>query len=307
MGAFLLSFAAGLCAVILIWVVGTLFGERTNPMRRRILNAISPTGRMREPGRPALFTRSVTKFARTGVFDALMRLLLVKPANYVPGAPGPTHQLILLAVLLVAGFGSAMLASQRLAATHLNETLRVAATVAIGWLAMIMVAKLWLGWRAKRWLNQIKNGLINVLDLWVLCLSSGMSFQSALVRVTEEAELTNRALREQLVLTNQEILAGSPREDALRHLVVRCGELSDVRALVAQIIHAERLGGSLAQTLKVYASTLRFKRSQDTKEEIQRLPVKLTFPLILFILPALIALIAGPGFLRLYRALSSAT
>jgi tight adherence protein C len=152
-------------------------------------------------------------------------------------------------------------------------------------------------------LQEISDGLINVLDLWVLCLGSGMSFHSALVRVTDEKELTNPALREQLLLTNQEILAGASREDALRHLVRRCGNLPDLRSLVAHIIHAERMGSSLAQTLKIFAEGLRFKRSQDAKERIQKLPVKLTLPLVFCIFPTLLIVVIGPTWLQLIRAM----
>ena len=146
---------------------------------------------------------------------------------------------------------------------------------------------------------------MNVLDLWVLCLGSGMSFQAALVRVTEESELTNALLREQLQLTQQAILAGASREDALHYFARRCGDLPVVRSLVTHILHAERLGSSLAQTLRVFSKNLRFNRGQDAREWIQKLPVKLAVPLVFCILPALLVIISGPALLRIVRALSN--
>jgi len=111
-------------------------------------------------------------------------------------------------------------------------------------------------------------------------------------------------LHQQLQLTHQALLAGASREDALRYFARRCGDLSEVRSLVAHITHAERLGSSLAQTLKVYAQNLRFKRGQDAREWIQKLPVKLAVPLVFCVLPALLVIIAGPAVLQVLKALS---
>ena len=132
-----------------------------------------------------------------------------------------------------------------------------------------------------------------------------MSFQAALVRVAEDALLAGRAVQQELWLTYQELTAGCPRDEALRHFARRCGNLPDVNALVAQIIQAERLGGSLAQTLKVYAGTLRVKRYQAAREQIHTLPVRLAFPLVFCILPALFVVILGPSMIRLVSAFSA--
>ena len=90
-----------------------------------------------------------------------------------------------------------------------------------------------------------------------------------------------------------------PRDEALKHLVKRCGNLQDLRALVAHIIQSERLGTNFSNTLRVYADTLRFKRREDVKEYIQKLSVKLAFPLVFCILPALFIVMLGPALIRL--------
>ncbi|MCI0560155.1 MAG: type II secretion system F family protein, partial [Nitrososphaera sp.] len=96
-----------------------------------------------------------------------------------------------------------------------------------------------------------------------------------------------------------------PRDEALRHLVRRCGSSAELKGLVSHIIQAEKLGSSLAHTLRIYANTLRFKRREDTKELIQKLPVKLAFPLTFCILPSLFVVILGPSVLRIFIALTS--
>ena len=159
-------------------------------------------------------------------------------------------------------------------------------------------------WFAGSRFARIKTGLIDLLDMWVLCLGAGMSFQSSLIRVASEPDLIDPVLRRELLLTNEEINAGCSREQALKNFSRRCGDGSEIKGLVFHIIQSERFGNSLTQTLKTYSDTLRFKRREDVKELIQKLPVKLAFPLVFFILPALFVVILGPAALQLSVILS---
>lgn len=181
----------------------------------------------------------------------------------------------------------------------------VAAGAVAGVLAgAVFGAGLWRRWRQQWWTKEISHGLIDLLDLWILCLDAGMSFQAALARAAQDNQLARPLLRRELALTHQEMMAGLPSEEALRNLVKRCRGATELSALVSHIIQSEKLGGSIAKTLQVYANSLRFNRYQDMKESVQKMPAKLAFPLVFCILPCLLIVIAGPAMLRLHDVLS---
>ena len=281
MGALIISLAGFLGTLGAGYGLWRLF-EWRDPLKRR-LRAIAQRSPEIQRSPKALLAR-----AFDAVFHGTMRVLLEKPQGKMLGLRTPRERILLLSLL----WGAALIS---VVACPL-----VALRAPIAWGAMKLAAMGWHRWHVQRWTEEINNSLIDVLDLWVLCLGSGMSFQASLVRVAQDTALTSRALRDELQLTHQEMLAGCPRDEALRRLVRRCGDLPDMRTLVAHIIQSERLGSSLAQTLKVHAASLRFNRAQDTKELIQKLPVKMAFPLVFCILPALFVVIIGPGVLRLF-------
>jgi tight adherence protein C len=172
--------------------------------------------------------------------------------------------------------------------------------VASGWLVMKFMAER----RRSQWIREINYGLIDVLDMWILCLDAGMSFQGALARVAQDLELARPALRQELQLTLQEMLAGCPRDEALKNLARRCEGAGEMSALVAHIIQAEKMGSSVTKTLQVCANSLRFNRYQDMRQWVLGIPVKLAFPLIFCILPCLLIIISAPALLRMYEVLS---
>jgi len=244
----------------------------------------------------------VIRRLQAGCQQILHLLSLQRPPG-ITVTPTPLQQVSLVGLLAVAAIASAAAAS-RLLIRWLPLPLISPCVLVAAWLGMCLAMRGWLHGYAQQRAQQINDGLINVLDLWVLCLGAGMSFQSAFVKVSQDVSLTTRVLHEELQLTNEEMLAGCPREEALRHLVRRCGDLLALRVLVAHIIQAERMGSSLAQTLKAYAESLRFNRRQEASEMIQKLPVKLAFPLIFFIFPTLLIVILGPSAIRLLTLLA---
>ena len=129
-----------------------------------------------------------------------------------------------------------------------------------------------------------------------------MGLNAAIARVGEEIRLSNRVLSDELKLVNMEIRAGKPREEALRNLGMRA-DLEDVRSLATLLIQTDKFGTSIAQALRVYADTFRSKRFQRAEEIAAKLPVKLLFPLILFIFPSLFVVIAGPIVIRFIKVL----
>ena len=122
------------------------------------------------------------------------------------------------------------------------------------------------------------------------------------MRLTEEFELTCKPLSEEFDIVNREMVAGKPRSDALRALANRTG-VEDVKSFVAMLIQTEKLGTSLSQSLRVHADSLRTKRRQRAEEAAAKTTIKLVFPLVLLLFPALFIILLGPGILQVIHAL----
>jgi tight adherence protein C len=159
---------------------------------------------------------------------------------------------------------------------------------------------LWLHNRIARRKTKIFEGLPDALDLLVVCVEAGMGLDSAINRVAEETKFSHPVLSDELKFLNLELRAGKQRRDALRNLARRV-DLEDLSSLVTLLIQTDKFGTSVAQTLRVYSDTLRTKRFQKAEEIAAKLPVKLMFPLILFIFPALFVTLLGPAAIRVWR------
>ena len=157
--------------------------------------------------------------------------------------------------------------------------------------------------RAKR-MKEMQKALPDALDMLVVCVEAGLGLNQAIVRVSEEVERISRVLAEQLSLVNLEIRAGTAREEALRNLGERTG-LDDLKSLVAMLIQTDRFGTSIATALRVQADTLRTKRRQRAEEAAAKTTIKLVFPLVLFIFPAMFVIILGSALIQILDALSS--
>ncbi len=138
----------------------------------------------------------------------------------------------------------------------------------------------------------------------MVCVEAGLGLNQAIVRVAEEMRHISVAMAEELAMVNLEIRAGQPRDEALRNLGERTG-LEDIRSLVGMLIQTERFGTSIAQALRVHSDTLRVKRRQRAEETAAKMSVKMLFPLVLCIMPALLILVMGPAILQIIRALGS--
>jgi tight adherence protein C len=160
------------------------------------------------------------------------------------------------------------------------------------------------GMRRGKRMKEMQKALPDALDMLVVCVEAGLGLNQAIVRVSHEVERISPVLSEQLELVNLEIRAGTAREDALRNLGERTG-LDDIRSLTAMLIQTDRFGTSIAQALRVQADTLRTKRRQRAEEAAAKTTIKLVFPLVLFIFPAMFVVILGPAVIQIIQALAS--
>jgi tight adherence protein C len=158
------------------------------------------------------------------------------------------------------------------------------------------------GMRRKARQKQMQKALPDALDMLVVCVEAGLGLNQALVRVSEEIERISPVLSEQLTMVNLEIRAGTARDEALRNLGDRTG-LDDIKSLVAMLIQTDRFGTSIAQALRVHAESLRTKRRQRAEEAAAKTTIKLVFPLVLFIFPAMFVVILGPAVIQILQAL----
>jgi tight adherence protein C len=158
--------------------------------------------------------------------------------------------------------------------------------------------------RVKKRQKEMQRALPDALDLLVVSVEAGLGLNAALLRVSDEIDRMSPVLSEQLALVNLEIRAGTSREDALRNLADRTG-LQDISSLVGMLIQTDRFGTSVAQALRVHADTMRTKRRQRAEEAAAKTTIKLVFPLVFCIFPAMFVVILGPALIEIYHALSA--
>ena len=161
---------------------------------------------------------------------------------------------------------------------------------------------LWLSSATAKRKDQIRKGLPDTLDMLVISVESGLGLDAAFQRVGDEMRMVHPLLSEELQLVTLESQMGIPRNEALVNLTTRTG-LDEVRSLVAIINQAERFGTSIARALRNQSDALRVKRRQAAEERAQKTTVKLMAPLILFIFPAILVVLAGPAALKMIEAL----
>lgn len=142
----------------------------------------------------------------------------------------------------------------------------------------------------------------DALDLLTVCIEAGLAMDAAIARVAEEMAGNTPVISEEFHIVTLELRAGSSKEKALRNLAMRTG-VEDVDTLVAMLIQAERFGTSIADSLRVHSESLRIKRRQMAEECAAKIALKLLFPLIFCIFPALLLVLLGPAMIQIYRTL----
>jgi tight adherence protein C len=148
--------------------------------------------------------------------------------------------------------------------------------------------------------QQIRNGLPDALDLLIVCVEAGCGLDQAIVKASDELDITYPALAYELRLITTEVRAGKPRLEAFKNFAART-KVDDVQSLVALLVQTDKFGTSIAQALRTHAETSRTKRRQRAEERAAKVGVKLVFPLVLFLFPALYVVILGPAVIQFIR------
>lgn len=163
-----------------------------------------------------------------------------------------------------------------------------------------MMPSFWLSRQITKRRKFIANGLPDALDLLIVCVEAGMGLDQAIAKAAEELAVSHPALSEELVIITTEIRAGKPRIEAFKNFADRT-KVDDVRQLVSMLVQTDRFGTSIAQALRTQADVSRTKRRQRAEERAAKIGVKLVFPLVFFLFPAMYVVTLGPAVIRFVR------
>jgi tight adherence protein C len=284
--------------VLAIVVSGYYALTAESPVAER-LRSLSPTpqperaarGPMSTTGPVRRFVLTIGKLGFGGNEQGLGQML------NVAGYRSPNATVLFLGIRTLLSFGPAAL----LFLANVSRGAPMPRAILISffaWAVGHVVCNYLLRRRANIRRRQLVQTLPDALDLMVISLEAGLGLNATITRVGEERSAMNDPLGLEFGEVSRELREGRSREDALRGLGDRNG-VDDLKSLSALIIQSDRLGASMAKTLRAHADVLRTKRRQRIEEEARRLPIKMLFPLAFFILPSLFLVAVGPAFLRL--------
>jgi tight adherence protein C len=166
-------------------------------------------------------------------------------------------------------------------------------TVGIGGIAFYLPdIVLWFLKKSRQ--DNIFFGLPDALDLMVVCVEAGLGLDQAMRKVSEEMKKTYVVIAEEFGLCNLQLQMGRARNEVLHELGARTG-VDDLKALSAILIQADKFGSSVAQALRVQSDSMRTRRRQMAEEKAAKTAVKLIFPLVIFIFPAIFIVLVGPA------------
>lgn len=203
-------------------------------------------------------------------------------------------KLALAAVLFIAGLSPGLLGFIRIPVALLIGTL--------GAIVAIIVPSFWLDFRGNRRQVALRRALPDALDVLVICLEGGSSVPAGLHRVSTELRNAHPELAAELAIAQREVQMGRSVGEALKQIADRT-RVDEIRSVAAVIQQSERFGASLVKSLRVHAETLRIKRLQRAEEMAQKAAVKILFPTILFIFPAILIVILGPPMVEFAKIL----
>ena len=244
---------------------------------RRSEKVLKPLGEM-IPRSPEEMTRQERRLAQAGIRrrDAPLLLYGVK---------------IALAIVLFVVF-------TMIGAVRSNPILLIALPLLIGALVPDMMISRMIQNRK----DSIQRALPDALDLAVVSVEAGLGLDQSLVRIGQELRPVYPPLSEELNLYSLEVNAGKKRTDALRNLGLRT-DVDDVKSFVTVLIQTDRFGTSVAQSLRVFADTMRTKRRQRAEEHAAKMNIKMIPPLVFFIFPAIFVVVLGPAIIAIVRYL----
>lgn len=203
----------------------------------------------------------------------------------------------LAAALASAGFLVAWFASSASGSRTLPFLLATVPGI-LGWLLPMMLIRR----HVKAHSKAIQSGLPDALELLVICVQAGLSFEDGVDRVAGVLEKSQPALAEELTLTAADLKILPSREQALANLAGRV-DVPSVQSVVTTLSQTLRYGTPLAQALRVVSAELRNDTLMRLEERANQLPTLMTVPMILFIMPTIFLVVAGPAALQVMKVM----
>jgi tight adherence protein C len=194
--------------------------------------------------------------------------------------------------LFAVGLPAAFVFSQMLAAKPMKGLMFLVVAVGLAVTGLIAPRAI-LDNRTNARKTEIENEFPDTLDLMVVCVESGLGLEGAFVRVGNETAESHPRISKEFALVSYELQAGRTRAEALRNMAERT-QVDMIASFVALLIQTDALGGSIAATLRTYSAEMRQHRMLRAEEKAMRLPVLLTIPLVLFILPVIMMAVMLP-------------
>lgn len=247
------------------------------------------------------WTNLVNAIERNGLSLAdskgsVLRDKLVAAGYTSPAAPRLFTLLRLVLTLLLPGAFIAMSALTGRFPSLMGLYLTGSALALMG----LYLPNLWVTARADRRRAALVNGFPDALDLMLVCVEAGLGLEAAFDRVGREMTLSHPRVAAMLGQVVLELRAGRAREEALRGMAERAG-VEEIRSFATLLIQSDKLGSSIGQTLRVYATEMREKRRLRAEEKAHRLPVLLSIPLVACMLPVMIGVLMLPAVIRVIR------
>ena len=169
--------------------------------------------------------------------------------------------------------------------------------------AGMIFPSMWLDRQIARRHVAMRRALPDLLDLMIVCLESGLSLQGTIQRVSDELRIAHPVLSEELAIVQRDTQLGTSVDSTFRHFAERTG-LDAIRPLSTLFRESQRFGSELSTALRSYADTLRYQREQFAEEMAQKASIKILFPTMLLILPAVFVVLAGPAAIKIQAAFS---
>lgn len=304
LSSLVISLAVGLAALALGWAAAAWLAQR-DPAWRRVSELGQGPARSKTPSLDALL--------RQGLASLLARLAgPAKPSQSwqqsrlrqdltLAGYRSPAAVQIFLGCKVLSLLAFPALLALSPAMGHLKGSilpLAFTGSAALGYVLPGIVLD-HLG-RARR--DRIGRELPDILDLMVISVEAGLGLDAAIRRVADEVRVSAPVLAHELNLVSLELKAGIPRAMALKNLAQRCG-VDEVSSLVGMLNQADRFGVSVGRSLRVHSDSVRTKRRQRMEEAAAKIPLKLLFPVLFLIFPAIMVVIAGPALIKVSESI----
>ncbi|WP_057882518.1 type II secretion system F family protein [Tsuneonella troitsensis] len=222
---------------------------------------------------------------------------LLRQAGYTSSAAPRIYTLIRLGLIFLLPIGYILLAYS---SEEPPSFVRVYVIGSVLALIGLYLPNLYVRAKADRRREAIINGFPDCLDLLLICVESGLGLEAAMDRVGREMAVSHPLVAELLSITTLQLRAGASREEAFRRMA-DASAVDEIRSFSTLIIQSDKLGTSVATTLRVYAAEMRERRQMRAEEKAHRLPVLISIPLVACMLPTMIGTLMLPAAILMIR------